>query len=170
MRELPVWEARQAVLEGICRNQVYVIVGETGSGKTTQIPKFLHQSRFKKDKIICTQPRRVAAIANATRVAKEMGCKLGGLVGSRASPYARFTLKYADAYQCCVPHPELRTHMYRFISQWEGDACMGSPRPPGIRPAQSVALGMPHLFMILDDKIAFCHSKQRLCRRLHTSS
>ncbi|KAK9861172.1 hypothetical protein WJX84_009752 [Apatococcus fuscideae] len=81
LRELPVWEARQAVLEGICSNQVYVIVGETGSGKTTQIPKFLHQSRFKKDKIICTQPRRVAAIANATRVAKEMGCKLGGLVG-----------------------------------------------------------------------------------------
>ena len=75
-----MWEARKAVLDGICSNQVYVIVGETGSGKTTQIPKFLHQSRFGKSKIICTQPRRVAAIANATRVAKEMGCKLGGLV------------------------------------------------------------------------------------------
>ncbi|KAK9833942.1 hypothetical protein WJX74_010344 [Apatococcus lobatus] len=81
IQDLPVWEARKAVLEGICSNQVYVIVGETGSGKTTQIPKFLHQSRFGKSKIICTQPRRVAAIANATRVAKEMGCKLGGLVG-----------------------------------------------------------------------------------------
>lgn len=53
-------------------------MGETGSGKTTQIPQYLHEAGFsKKGKIGCTQPRRVAAMSVAKRVADEMGVKLG---------------------------------------------------------------------------------------------
>jgi pre-mRNA-splicing factor ATP-dependent RNA helicase DHX16 len=54
------------------------MVGETGSGKTTQLPQYLHQVGYTKlGRIACTQPRRVAAMSVATRVSEEMGCKLG---------------------------------------------------------------------------------------------
>lgn len=62
--------------------QILIIEGETGSGKTTQIPQYLHQAGYTKDKkkIGCTQPRRVAAMSVAARVAEEMSVKLGNEV------------------------------------------------------------------------------------------
>ena len=56
-----------------------IIVGETGSGKTTQLPQYLVEAGFTKDgrKVGCTQPRRVAAMSVAARVADEMGVRLG---------------------------------------------------------------------------------------------
>lgn len=65
-----------------CYSQVLIIEGETGSGKTTQIPQYLHEAGFTKDgkKIGCTQPRRVAAMSVSARVAVEMGVKLGNEV------------------------------------------------------------------------------------------
>ena len=55
-------------------NQVVFIQGETGSGKTTQVPQYLHEALWAKGKMIgVTQPRRVAAVNLATRVASEMG-------------------------------------------------------------------------------------------------
>lgn len=58
--------------------QVLVCVGETGSGKTTQLTQYLHEAGYTVNgQIACTQPRRVAAVSVAKRVADEMACELG---------------------------------------------------------------------------------------------
>ena len=63
-------------------NQVLVVIGETGSGKTTQMTQYMVELGFaKKGMIGCTQPRRVAAVSVAKRVAEEYGCSLGEQVG-----------------------------------------------------------------------------------------
>ena len=81
---LPIFNHRSALLEAVEKFPLLVLVGETGSGKTTQLPQYLVEGGFSrggKMKIGCTQPRRVAAMSVATRVADEMGVKLGSEVG-----------------------------------------------------------------------------------------
>jgi ATP-dependent helicase HrpA len=74
-----VWDELISVLK---QNQVIIVSGETGSGKTTQLPKIcLAAGRGRRRKIACTQPRRVAAITVAARVAEELGYQGPGLVG-----------------------------------------------------------------------------------------
>ena len=82
-KSLPIYHYRDEMLAAIEQYQVLIIVGETGSGKTTQIPQYLHEAGYTKDDFIvgCTQPRRVAAMSVASRVAEEMGVKLGNEVG-----------------------------------------------------------------------------------------
>nr|KAF6504669.1 DEAH-box helicase 16 [Rousettus aegyptiacus] len=82
-RSLPVFPFREELLAAIANHQVLIIEGETGSGKTTQIPQYLFEEGYTKKgmKIACTQPRRVAAMSVAARVAREMGVKLGNEVG-----------------------------------------------------------------------------------------
>ncbi|KAJ9563646.1 hypothetical protein OSB04_008806 [Centaurea solstitialis] len=81
-KTLPVYRYRESLLEAVENHQVLIIVGETGSGKTTQIPQYLHEAGYTKRGMIgCTQPRRVAAMSVATRVSQEMGTKLGHEVG-----------------------------------------------------------------------------------------
>ena len=80
--ELPIVESRDIIKEAIAQNQVVIIAGETGSGKTTQLPKIcLELGRGIKGYIGCTQPRRVAAVSISNRVAEELGSKLGEAVG-----------------------------------------------------------------------------------------
>lgn len=77
-----MWSARDKLLAAVRENRTLVVVGETGSGKTTQIPQFLHEAGFsRKGMIGITQPRRVAALTVARRVADEMGVRLGSSVG-----------------------------------------------------------------------------------------
>lgn len=79
---LPIYPYREEQLKKIRDNQVVVLVGETGSGKTTQIPQFLHEIGYTKLGMIgITQPRRVAAMSVSARVAQEMNVKLGHEVG-----------------------------------------------------------------------------------------
>eukprot|EP00200_Dunaliella_tertiolecta_P009980 CAMPEP_0202383708 /NCGR_PEP_ID=MMETSP1127-20130417/50795_1 /ASSEMBLY_ACC=CAM_ASM_000462 /TAXON_ID=3047 /ORGANISM="Dunaliella tertiolecta, Strain CCMP1320" /LENGTH=702 /DNA_ID=CAMNT_0048983277 /DNA_START=50 /DNA_END=2155 /DNA_ORIENTATION=- len=81
-RQLPAWSCKEKLLELVRENQALVLVGETGSGKTTQIPQFLLKGGLAKGgAIACTQPRRVAAVTVAQRVAQELGTDLGGKVG-----------------------------------------------------------------------------------------
>ncbi|KAK2715119.1 pre-mRNA-splicing factor ATP-dependent RNA helicase DHX16-like [Artemia franciscana] len=82
-RSLPIFPFREDLLKAIEDHQILIIEGETGSGKTTQIPQYLYEHGFTKDgkKIGCTQPRRVAAMSVAARVAQEMNVKLGNEVG-----------------------------------------------------------------------------------------
>ncbi|CAM0955681.1 unnamed protein product [Alopecurus aequalis] len=82
-KNLPVYKLKDDLLKATEEYQVLIIVGETGSGKTTQIPQYLHEAGYtaKGKKIACTQPRRVAAMSVAARVARDMGVKLGHEVG-----------------------------------------------------------------------------------------
>lgn len=79
---LPAFACREELLKVIRENQVIVVVGETGSGKTTQLAQFLYEDGYCSYGLIgCTQPRRVAAMSVAKRVSEEMECKLGSTVG-----------------------------------------------------------------------------------------
>ena len=79
---LPVFSVREELLQVVRDNQVVIIVGETGSGKTTQLTQYLHEDGYSTYGMIgCTQPRRVAAMSVAKRVSEEMGVDLGAEVG-----------------------------------------------------------------------------------------
>ncbi len=80
--ELPVSARRADIAQAIARHQVVIVCGETGSGKTTQIPKILLElGRGVAGLIGHTQPRRIAARATAARIAQELNTELGGAVG-----------------------------------------------------------------------------------------
>ncbi|GLC45966.1 hypothetical protein PLESTB_001624100 [Pleodorina starrii] len=79
---LPIYKLKQQLIEAVRDNQVLVVIGETGSGKTTQMTQYLAEAGYTAGgKIGCTQPRRVAAMSVAKRVAEEFGCRLGEEVG-----------------------------------------------------------------------------------------
>ncbi|GAA75468.1 ATP-dependent helicase HrpA [Pseudoalteromonas sp. BSi20480] len=87
--QLPVSQKKQAIKDAIANNQVVIIAGETGSGKTTQIPKMcLELGRGVDGFIGHTQPRRLAARTVANRIADEMKCELGQQVG--------FKIRFSD--------------------------------------------------------------------------
>lgn len=91
---LPVSAQRDMIMSAIAANQVVVISGETGSGKTTQIPKMcLDVGRGIHGMIGHTQPRRLAARSVAARIASELGCELGQAVGYQV----RFTDQVSDS-------------------------------------------------------------------------
>jgi pre-mRNA-splicing factor ATP-dependent RNA helicase DHX15/PRP43 len=89
-KELPVYDFKDKLVKQVMDNQVIIIEGETGSGKTTQIPQFLlDQLAVPGSKCVaCTQPRRVAAMSIAQRVAQELDVELGEQVG--------YTIRFED--------------------------------------------------------------------------
>ena len=81
-RALPIWSAQKELLREVASSPTLILTGDTGCGKTTQIPQFLHAAGYSARGIIgITQPRRVAAMSVAQRVAAEMGTQVGELVG-----------------------------------------------------------------------------------------
>eukprot|EP00697_Spironema_sp_BW2_P010937 gnl/Spiro4/26471_TR13169_c0_g1_i1.p1 gnl/Spiro4/26471_TR13169_c0_g1~~gnl/Spiro4/26471_TR13169_c0_g1_i1.p1 ORF type:complete len:1156 (+),score=360.68 gnl/Spiro4/26471_TR13169_c0_g1_i1:102-3569(+) len=87
---LPIFQLKNQLIDAIEKNQVLVVIGETGSGKTTQLTQYMREAGFcKRGQMIgCTQPRRVAAMSVAKRVAEEVGCRLGQEVG--------YTIRFED--------------------------------------------------------------------------
>ncbi|XP_066374421.1 DExH-box ATP-dependent RNA helicase DExH1-like isoform X2 [Miscanthus floridulus] len=84
--KLPAFSMREEFLKAVAANQVLVISGETGCGKTTQLPQFILEEEINNLRgsdcsIICTQPRRISAVSVAARVAAERGEELGEAVG-----------------------------------------------------------------------------------------
>ncbi|KAD3068668.1 hypothetical protein R6Q59_017306 [Mikania micrantha] len=78
-RNLPIMSLRSKIVEKIMENRVTLIVGETGCGKSSQVPQFLLEENI--EPILCTQPRRFAVVAVAKMVAKARNCTTGGEVG-----------------------------------------------------------------------------------------
>jgi pre-mRNA-splicing factor ATP-dependent RNA helicase DHX38/PRP16 len=88
-RTLPIFTCKEELLRVVRENNIVIIIGETGSGKTTQMTQYLYEAGYAKHGTIgCTQPRRVAAMSVAKRVAEEMGTPIGGLVG--------YTIRFED--------------------------------------------------------------------------
>ena len=95
---LPVFKLKEALVAAITDNQVLVVIGETGSGKTTQMTQYIEEAGLGKGgRIGCTQPRRVAAMSVAKRVAEEYGCIVGEEVG--------YTIRFED---CTGPNTRIK--------------------------------------------------------------
>ncbi|OTA63599.1 ATP-dependent RNA helicase DHX8 [Hypoxylon sp. EC38] len=95
---LPVFAFRDQLIKAVQENQILIVVGETGSGKTTQLTQYLAEAGFTNNGMIgCTQPRRVAAMSVAKRVAEEVGCQLGQEVG--------YTIRFED---CTSPATKIK--------------------------------------------------------------
>jgi ATP-dependent RNA helicase DHX8/PRP22 len=95
---LPVFKFRNQLLEAVKAHQILIVVGDTGSGKTTQLTQYLAEAGYANEGTIgCTQPRRVAAMSVAKRVAEEVGCKLGHEVG--------YTIRFED---CTNPDTKIK--------------------------------------------------------------
>ncbi len=89
--DLPIVEKKSQIIDAIKKNKVVIISGATGSGKTTQIPKFcIEAGRGIAGKIGCTQPRRIAAVNVAMRIAEELKEEIGGSVGYKIRFDKRF--------------------------------------------------------------------------------
>ncbi len=89
---LPITAHRDEIVAALQQHPVLIIAGETGSGKTTQLPKLcLAAERGTRGQVACTQPRRIAASAMAQRVAEELHCELGQTVGYQVRFRERFS-------------------------------------------------------------------------------
>lgn len=93
-QQLPIFKSRNQILYALETHRVVVIIGETGSGKSTQLPQYLLESGWTDSRhaICVTEPRRIAAINLARRVCDEIGCELGHKVG--------YAIRFED---CFVP-------------------------------------------------------------------
>ncbi|PPQ77016.1 hypothetical protein CVT25_014833 [Psilocybe cyanescens] len=97
-KSLPIYKLRDPLLKAIDEHQVLIVVGDTGSGKTTQMVQYLAESGYAdRGRIGCTQPRRVAAMSVAKRVSEEVGCRLGQEVG--------YTIRFED---CTSPETRIK--------------------------------------------------------------
>lgn len=96
---LPIAKLKDQLLSAVNENQILIVVGETGSGKSTQMTQYLAEGGYtrRRKRIACTQPRRVAAMSVAKRVAEERGCRLGEEVG--------YSIRFED---CTSPETEIK--------------------------------------------------------------
>lgn len=80
--DLPIHQFKEQIVQSVKAHQTTILVGETGTGKSTQLPQYLAEYFVGEGKcVVCTQPRRVAAVTIAQKVASEQGCNVGEKVG-----------------------------------------------------------------------------------------
>ncbi|XP_034942957.1 3'-5' RNA helicase YTHDC2-like isoform X2 [Chelonus insularis] len=111
-KSLPIYSSREKILQAISSYQVVVIAGETGCGKTTQVPQYILEHCQQKNqvcRIICTQPRRLSAVSMAERVAFERDEKIGQTFGYQIRLESRVAPKTILTY--CTNGVLLRTLM-----------------------------------------------------------
>ncbi len=98
--DLPIASYREEIVASVKKYSTTIIVGETGSGKSTQIPQYMAEYILNGNSnncIVCTQPRRVAAVTIAQKVASERNCKIGQEVG--------YSIRFEDK---CGPHTKIK--------------------------------------------------------------
>jgi len=105
VRQLPIFFGKGALIQEVARNETVIVMSETGSGKTTQLPQYILNQYSSRGIVCCTQPRRVAAISVASRVSKEVGCPLGDVVG--------YTVRFED-----VTSPQTKLKYMTDVIQW----------------------------------------------------
>ncbi|VDL60323.1 unnamed protein product [Hymenolepis diminuta] len=97
-QSLPIYKLKDELLKAVEENKILIVIGDTGSGKTTQITQYLAEVGYTTTgRIGCTQPRRVAAMSVAKRVSEEFGCRLGQEVG--------YTIRFED---CTTPETKIK--------------------------------------------------------------
>ena len=146
-KSLPVYAYRDDIIAAVREHQVLIIVGETGSGKTTQIPQYLYEAGLCEGnkKVGCTQPRRVAAMSVAKRVADEVGCKLGNEVG------------YAIRFEDCTTERTLLKYMTdgMLLREFLGEPDLASYSAMMLDEAHERTLHTDILFGLLKDIARF---------------
>ena len=122
-KALPIDKYESEIIHRVENNRVVVVSGNTGCGKSTQIPRFLYNYHKGDCKIICTQPRRVACINIATRVAQLLNTQVGSLVGYHIGLEARQSkdtklLWWSTSLNVCDTHrPKLLKEVERLVGQ-----------------------------------------------------
>ncbi|KAH6660130.1 P-loop containing nucleoside triphosphate hydrolase protein [Truncatella angustata] len=158
-KQLPIWSHKDQITSSLRNNDVLLVVGETGSGKSTQVPQFLCHERWcqrKKIKVpgqsdlvnvggvvAITQPRRVAATTLANRVAKEMGTPLGSTGGTREG---------AVGYSVRFDHNVPKGTKIKFLT--EGMLLQELLRDPNLRQYSAVVVDEIHERSVDVDLIA----------------
>lgn len=90
-KALPIYAHRQSIVDVVKKNQVSILIGETGSGKSTQLVQYLHEAGFTEAGLVaCTQPRKVAAVTLANHVSTAMCAKTGTVVGYKCGMRGKY--------------------------------------------------------------------------------
>ena len=82
-KELPIYKFKDEIVQSVLNNPVTIIAGDTGCGKSTQVPQYLLEAGY--SSIACTQPRRIACVSLAARVGHETFNKYGSEIGYQVS-------------------------------------------------------------------------------------
>ena len=122
---LPIYARRSEIKATVRKHQVSIILGETGSGKSSQLPQYIYEAGFgDMGTIVCTQPRKVAAMSLAKHVAQEMASPLGKLVGYQVGGVRNMTSKANVVYMTdftllndCIRDPLLKKYSCIIIDE-----------------------------------------------------
>ncbi|CAK7202787.1 Salivary acidic proline-rich phosphoprotein 1/2 [Sporothrix eucalyptigena] len=135
-KALPIWESRNTIRSALNKSDVLILVGETGSGKSTQVPQYLCTETWCTGLVAITQPRRVAATTLANRVSREMGTPLTGL--DTNDPNARGKVGYSVRFDHKVP----KGTKVKFLT--EGMLLQEMVRDPSLRQYSAIVVDEVH--------------------------